>query len=185
MLDKKHIHYFEILVGKENVFSDKAYLFAYSYDATRTHFEPEAVIFPRDEADISTLLKYCNKHLIVTAPGGAGSRFTGGAFPANGGIILRLEKHMNKILETDMENMVAVVQPGVINMDLQKAVKIVVDMDGTLSKEHGIGMSKAPFMGIIFDYMEIQLFKDIKKSFDPSNILNPGKMGLNKLNKIF
>jgi len=55
---------------------------------------------------------------------------------------------------------------------------MVVDMGGTLSGEHGIGTSKAPFMGIAFTDMELNLFKDIKKSFDPNNILNPGKMGL-------
>jgi glycolate oxidase len=125
MLDKKHIKYFETLVGKENVYSDKAHLIAYSYDATRTRYEPEAVIFPRDEADVSAILKYCNEHQIVITPRGAGSGFTGGALPSQGGITLGMEKHMNKILEIDMENMVAVVQPGVINMDLQKAVEEV------------------------------------------------------------
>lgn len=125
MLDKKHIKYFEKLVGKENVYSDKAHLIAYSYDATRTRFEPEAVVFPRDEEDVSNILAYCNEHKIVITPRGAGSGFTGGALPTNGGITLGMEKHMNKILEIDMENMVAVVQPGVINMDLQKAVEEV------------------------------------------------------------
>jgi len=125
MLDKKHIKHFENIVGSENVYSDRAHLIAYSYDATRTRFEPEAVIFPRDENDISAILSYCNEHHIVITPRGAGSGFTGGALPTNGGITLGLEKHMNKILEIDMENMVAVVQPGVINMDLQKAVEEV------------------------------------------------------------
>jgi glycolate oxidase len=125
MLAKKDITYFEQLVGKENVYSDKAHLIAYSYDATRTRFEPEAVVFPRDEEDISHILRYCNDRGIVITPRGAGSGFTGGALPTNGGITLGLEKHMNKILEIDMENMVAVVQPGVINMDLQKAVEEV------------------------------------------------------------
>ncbi len=125
MLDKKHIKHFETLVGKENVYSDKAHLIAYSYDATRTRFEPEAVVFPRDEADVSAILEYCNQHHIVITPRGAGSGFTGGALPTQGGITLAMEKHMNKILEIDMENMVAVVQPGVINMDLQKAVEEV------------------------------------------------------------
>jgi glycolate oxidase len=125
MLDKKHIKYFETLVGTENVHSDKAHLIAYSYDATRTRFEPEAVVFPRNEADVSAILKYCNEHQIVITPRGAGSGFTGGALPAQGGITLGMEKHMNKILEIDMENMVAVVQPGVINMDLQRAVEEV------------------------------------------------------------
>jgi len=125
MLDHSHIYYFEKLLDKENVYSDKAHMIAYSYDATRAHFEPDAVLFPRNEEDVSAILKYCNEHGIVIVPRGAGSGFTGGALPSKGGIVLAFEKHMNKILEIDMENMVAIVQPGVINMDLQKAVEEV------------------------------------------------------------
>ncbi len=123
MLEAKHVKALEDLVGKENVYSDKAHMIAYSYDATRTRFEPDAVVFPRNEEDVSRILVYCNHHGIVITPRGAGSGFTGGALPTKGGITLAMEKHMNKILEIDMENMVAVVQPGVINMDLQKAVE--------------------------------------------------------------
>ena len=125
MIDSKHIRTFQEIVGEENVYSDKAHLIAYSYDATRTRFEPDAVLFPRDEEDISRILVYCNHHHITITPRGAGSGFTGGALPVNGGIILALEKHMSKILEVDMENMVAVVQPGAVNMDLQKAAEEV------------------------------------------------------------
>ena len=125
MIEKKHLDYFKSVVGDENIYSDKAHLIAYSYDATREHFEPDAVIFPRDEDDISKVLKYCNEHKIIIVPRGAGSGFTGGALPSSGGIVLAMEKHMNKILEIDMKNMVAVVQPGVINMDLQRAVEEV------------------------------------------------------------
>ena len=123
MIDKKHLEAFTNIVGSENIYDDKAHMIAYSYDATRTHFEPDAVIFPRHEEDVSKILKYCNENLIIITARGAGSGFTGGALPANGGIILAMEKHMNKILEIDTENMVAVVQPGVINMDLQKHVE--------------------------------------------------------------
>ena len=125
MVDQKHLQQFISIVGQENVYSDKAHLIAYSYDATREHFEPDAVVFPRNEDDISAILKYCNEHLIVIVPRGAGSGFTGGALPSSGGIVLGFEKHMNKILEIDMKNMVAIVQPGVINMDLQRAVEEV------------------------------------------------------------
>lgn len=125
MLEKTHLKAFQNIVGEENVFDDKAHMIAYSYDATRTRYEPDAVIFPRHEEDVSAILKYCNEHHIVITPRGAGSGFTGGALPANGGIVLGFEKHMNKILEIDMDNMVAVVQPGVINMDLQRAVEEV------------------------------------------------------------
>lgn len=125
MIAQTHLQYLKNLLGEENVKSDKAHLIAYCYDATRTRFEPDAVVFPRDENDISAILKYCNEHKIVIVPRGAGSGFTGGALPSNGGIILSLERHMNKLLEIDMQNMVAVVQPGMINMDLQKAVEEV------------------------------------------------------------
>ena len=123
MIDKKHLKEFINIVGKENIYDDKAHMIAYSYDATRTRYEPDAVIFPRHEQDVSDILKYCNKHGIVITPRGAGSGFTGGALPSNGGIVLGMEKHMNKILEIDTQNMVAVVQPGVVNMDLQKHVE--------------------------------------------------------------
>ena len=125
MIDQKHLSHFASIVGEENIYSDKAHLIAYSYDATREHFEPDAVVFPRNEDDISKILKYCNEHVIVIVPRGAGSGFTGGALPSSGGIVLGFEKHMNKILEIDMKNMVAVVQPGLINMDLQRAVEAV------------------------------------------------------------
>lgn len=122
-MEIKHINYFKKCIGEENVYDDKAHLIAYCYDATRTRYEPDAVIFPRTEEDVSAILKYCNENRIIITPRGAGSGFTGGSLPANGGVILAFEKHMNKILEIDMENMVAVVQPGVINMDLQRAVE--------------------------------------------------------------
>ncbi|WP_457743651.1 FAD-linked oxidase C-terminal domain-containing protein [Sulfurimonas sp.] len=125
MINSTHIQHFTDIVGADNIYSDMAHLLAYSYDATREHFKPDAVLFPKDEADIAEILKYCNKHKIIIVPRGAGSGFTGGALPSKGGIVLAMEKHMNKILEIDMKNMVAIVQPGVINMDLQRAVEKV------------------------------------------------------------
>ena len=164
MIDLKHIQKFTSIVGSENIYSDKAHLIAYSYDATREHFEPDAVIFPRDEADISEVLKYCNEHKIVIVPRGAGSGFTGGALPSSGGIVLAMEKHMNKILEIDVKNMVAIVQPGVINMDLQRAVEEIglfyppdpasqeySTLGGNVSENAG-GMRAAKY-GITKDYV--------------------------------
>ena len=123
MIADKHIKALSNIVGYDNIYSDNAHLIAYSYDATRTRYKPDAVIFPRNENDISEILKYCNKYKIIIIPRGAGSGFTGGVLPTHGGIILAMEKHMNKILEIDTQNMVAVVQPGVVNKDLQKAVE--------------------------------------------------------------
>jgi glycolate oxidase len=61
---------------------------------------------------------------------------------------------------------------------VEEIFKLVVDMGGTLSGEHGIGLSKAPFMNIAFSDAELNLFKRIKNAFDPNGILNPGKMGI-------
>lgn len=164
MIEAKHLEFIKNIVGNENVKSDKAHLIAYCYDATRTRFEPDAVVFPRCEDDVSKILKYCNEHKIVIVPRGAGSGFTGGALPANGGIILSFERHMNKLLEIDMQNMVAVVQPGLINMDLQKAVEEVglfyppdpasenySTLGGNVSENAG-GMRAAKY-GITKDYV--------------------------------
>ncbi|HHH72635.1 MAG TPA: FAD-binding protein [Sulfuricurvum sp.] len=164
MIDYIHIEHFTSLVGSDNIYSDKAHLIAYSYDATRERFEPDAVLFPRHEEDVSAILSYCNEHGIVIVPRGAGSGFTGGALPSRGGIVLAFEKHMNKILEIDMQNMVAVVQPGVINMDLQRAVEEVglfyppdpasqdySTLGGNVSENAG-GMRAAKY-GITKDYV--------------------------------
>ena len=56
--------------------------------------------------------------------------------------------------------------------------KIAVELGGTLSGEHGIGLAKAPFMSLAFSEAEMNLFRAIKRAFDPNNILNVGKMGL-------
>lgn len=56
--------------------------------------------------------------------------------------------------------------------------KLCVDLDGTLSGEHGIGLSKAPYMHLEHDAVAMEMMGKIKKLFDPNNILNPGKMAL-------
>lgn len=122
-MEQTHIDFFKKLLGEDNAYFDEAHKFAYSYDATRKVFKPDAVLFPKDENEVSKILAYCNDNLLPVIPRGAGSGFTGGALAVSGGVIISFEKHMNKILEIDLENMVAVVQPGVINMDLQKKVE--------------------------------------------------------------
>lgn len=122
MMKSEFKEYFKNLLGEENAHFDSIHQRAYSYDATRKHYLPDGVLFPRNEEDISEILKYCNDRQIIVVPRGSGSGFTGGALAVNGGLILSFEKHMNQILEIDLENLVAVVQPGVINIALQKEV---------------------------------------------------------------
>lgn len=120
MIDYKYI---SSIVGKNNCFYDDAHLEAYSYDATNNKYKPDLVVYPRDEIDISKILKYCNDAKVPVVPRGAGSGFSGGALPINGGIVLALEKYLNNILEIDNKNLVARVQPAVINRHLQNEVE--------------------------------------------------------------
>ena len=110
-------------VGEENYYDDEAHLQAYCYDATRERYIPDCVIFPKNEDEICKILKYCNENRIAIIPRGAGSGFTGGALPSNGGVILAMERYFNNILEIDKKNMIVRVQPGVVNKHLQDAVE--------------------------------------------------------------
>jgi glycolate oxidase len=56
--------------------------------------------------------------------------------------------------------------------------KLACELGGTLTGEHGIGLSKAPFMSLEHDPVALEVMASLKKLFDPNNILNPGKMGL-------
>lgn len=115
--------YFKELLGNDNACFDVLHQRVYSYDATKKHYFPDGVLFPRNENDIVQILRFCNENHIIVVPRGAGTGFSGGALAVNGGIVLSFEKHMNKILEIDLENLVAVVEPGVINFNLQEEVQ--------------------------------------------------------------
>ncbi|CRF52801.1 glycolate oxidase subunit GlcD [Helicobacter ailurogastricus] len=123
MLNPEHAKALSAFVGEDNFFTDPAHLSAYAYDATRERHLPEGVIFPKNEQEISQILAYCNQHQIIVVPRGAGSGFTGGALGVSGGLILSVEKHLDKILEIDTKNLIARVQPGVINKHFQNEVE--------------------------------------------------------------
>ena len=61
---------------------------------------------------------------------------------------------------------------------IREVFQATIDLGGTLSGEHGIGLAKAPYMSMAFTPEEMALFQSIKRAFDPNNILNPSKMGL-------
>ncbi|HED7674720.1 TPA: FAD-binding oxidoreductase, partial [Campylobacter jejuni] len=98
-MKKEFEQYFKRFLGEENAYFDEIHKRAYSYDATKKHYLPDGVLFPRNEEDIAQILKFCNENNIIVIPRGSGSGFTGGALAVNGGVVLAFEKHMNKILE--------------------------------------------------------------------------------------
>ena len=109
-------------IGRENVVEDKETRICYAYDATNIHHLPDLVVFPRTPQHISAVLKLANEHRFPVVPRGAGTGFTGGTIPVEGGVVLVLTK-MNKILKIDQENLLAVVEPGVVTYDLQQEVE--------------------------------------------------------------
>ena len=86
------------------------------------HFMPEAVLQALTTEDVSAVLKYCNEHNIAVTPRGAGTGLCGGCVAIHGGVVLSTEK-MKKVLEVDVKNMTATVEPGVLLMEFPKALE--------------------------------------------------------------
>ncbi|BCA80730.1 FAD-linked oxidase C-terminal domain-containing protein [Desulfuromonas sp. AOP6] len=124
MLETRLVKILQDIVGKKNVSTEKADLICYSYDATQQQFLPEAVVFPADAQEISLIMKMANAEKIPVFPRGAGSGFSGGSLPTKGGIVLCTER-IDRILEIDEENLIAVVEPGVVTEQFQQAVEKV------------------------------------------------------------
>jgi len=82
---------------------------------------PDVVVKPESAAEIAEIVRLANRERIPVTPRGAGSGLSGGAVPVYGGILLSLER-MNQILEIDRENMVAVVQPGVVTNEINELI---------------------------------------------------------------
>jgi len=83
---------------------------------------PDVVVKPATAAEISGIMRLANRERIPVTPRGAGSGLSCGAVPVYGGILLSLER-MNRIVEIDRANMVAVVEPGVVTNDINEALK--------------------------------------------------------------
>ncbi|MCL4524429.1 MAG: FAD-binding protein, partial [Acidobacteria bacterium] len=83
---------------------------------------PDVVVFPRTTQDVVRIVQLANRHQVPITGRGAGTGLSGGALARQGGI-LTVFSRMNKILEIDIENQRAVVQPGVVNLDITRAVE--------------------------------------------------------------
>ena len=107
------------IAGKENITTSREDLICYSYDATNQKFLPDAVVFPKSAEEISLILKLANREAFPVIPRGAGSGFSGGSLPVEGGVVVSMER-MNKILKIDTDNLIAIVEPGVVTGDFQE-----------------------------------------------------------------
>jgi len=119
MLSKTDIEFFEELIGHTNVRQNLEDLNLAASDYTEDLFYlPEVVLLPDNSAEISSILKYCNSKLIPVYTRGAGTGLSGACLPVKGGVVLST-KRLNKIIDIDIENLQATVEPGVINQDLK------------------------------------------------------------------
>ena len=108
------------LLGKEQVLWQDHDLQLYEYDGAVDTATPDAVVLPRDTADVARLARFCAEHAVPLVPRGAGTGLSGGAIPVEGGIVVSFAR-MSRILELDVPNLRAVVQPGLVNLHLSTA----------------------------------------------------------------
>jgi len=109
------------VVGSAHILTTPEDCWTYAYDATDRAHMPEAVVFPGSAAEISEILKLANQYRFPVTPRGAGTGRSGGSVPVAGGVVLVLTR-LNRILEINRQDLVAVVEPGVITGRLQRAV---------------------------------------------------------------
>lgn len=112
----------QAIVAPRNLLSRPEDLILYEYDGSVDRARPEAVVFPSSTAEVSRIVKLAARHDVPIVGRGAGTGLSGGALPRGGGIMIVFGR-MNRILEVDYENRRAVVQPGVVNFDLTRAVE--------------------------------------------------------------
>lgn len=109
-------------VGDGCVFAEKEKLEPFGRDATELFCLPELVVEAESVDHVQALLKLANAHRFPVTPRGLGTGLAGGSVPVCGGVVLSLAR-MKRILSIDPRNMVAVVEPGVVTLDLKKAAE--------------------------------------------------------------
>ena len=110
-------------VGVENVLSASAELLVYECDGfVIEKNSPDIVVFPRTTQDVSEIVRICNETGVPFLPRGAGTSLAGGCLPVGGGVRIVLTR-MKEILEINLRDRYAVVQPGVVNVWLTNALK--------------------------------------------------------------
>lgn len=120
-VDNTVINEIKGIVGRENVVEAIEERKCYSYDARTDGIVPDLVVFPSSSEEVSEILKLANLHRFPVIPRGQGTGLTGGSIPVAEGVVLVFTR-MDRILEIDAENLIAVVEPGVITFNLQQEV---------------------------------------------------------------
>ena len=109
------------IVGEQYVLIEREDVIVYEQDASIFQVMPEIVVLPANVEQVSAVVKAAKRANVPIVPRGSGTGLAGGAVPTEGGIVLSLAR-LNLILKIDLKNRVAIVEPGVINVDVTKAV---------------------------------------------------------------
>ncbi len=109
------------IVGADAVLARRDDLLLYEYDGGFAKGTPEAVVFPQSTGHVAAIMRLATEAGIAVVPRGAGTGLSGGAVPCHEAIVLATAR-MNRILELDLPNQRATVQPGVVNLELTNAI---------------------------------------------------------------
>src|SRR5262252_354788 len=119
-MDSNLIRQLRKIVGHECVLDRPEELMLYEYDGGVDRSRPGAVVFPETTEHVSRIMRLASQNKVPVVPRGAGTGLSGGAIARKEAIMLAMAR-MNKILEIDVENQRAVVQPGVVNLEVSNA----------------------------------------------------------------
>src|ERR1700693_5800875 len=109
------------LLGPRGYLDQPQDLTLYEYDGSVDKARPELVVFPQSTEDVAAIVRISNQFGIPIVGRGAGTGLSGGAIPRAGGIVISFAR-MNRVLKIELENERAVLEPGVVNLDITQAV---------------------------------------------------------------
>ena len=110
------------IVGEEHVSDNEADLYIYGTDSSVHEAMPWAIVRPETTEEVQGIIRYANEEKIPVIPRGSGTGMCGQTVPIDGGIIMDM-KRMNRILEVNLEDVYCRVEPGVVDDDLNRALK--------------------------------------------------------------
>jgi len=121
MPSKELLHALRAIVGERYVLIENEDKIVYEQDGSIFQVVPEIVVLPANVEQVAAVVRSAQEYNVPIVPRGSGTGLAGGAVPAEGGIVLSLTR-LDRILKIDLENRMAIVEPGVINADITKAV---------------------------------------------------------------
>ncbi|MBU6424966.1 MAG: FAD-binding protein [Rhodospirillales bacterium] len=178
-----------LIVPGEGVIDRPAELRPYETDGLTAYRQPPMVaVLPETVEQVAAVLRYCHRHGIKVVPRGSGTSLSGGALPLADAVLLAMGK-FNKVLEVDYEDRLAVVQPGVSNLAITKAVEaegfyyapdpssqIACSIGGNVAENSGgvhclkYGLTTNNVLGVQLVTMDGEILRSGGKALDPAGL---------------